>query len=156
MNNKKFYLTKQGIQELEEELKYLKNEKRTQIIQELQEAREQGDLSENADYDAAREEQAKLEAKIKEIEQMLENVVLIKNKNGSKEVGIGSVVTIKRLDNNEEATYTIVGSQEADPFEKKISNESPIAKAIMSLKTGDIATVESPLGEYQVEILCIN
>ena len=130
MNNKKFYLTKQGIQELEEELKYLKNEKRTQIIQELQEAREQGDLSENADYDAAREEQAKLEARIKEIEQMLENVVLIKNKNGSKEVGIGSVVTIKRLDNNEEATYTIVGSQEADPFEKKISNESPVQKQL--------------------------
>ena len=130
MNNKKFYLTKQGIQELEEELKYLKNEKRTQIIQELQEARQQGDLSENADYDAAREEQAKLEARIKEIEQMLENVVLIKNKNGSKEVGIGSVVTIKRLDNNEEATYTIVGSQEADPFEKKISMSHQLQKQL--------------------------
>ncbi len=149
------YLTEEGLNELKKELDYLKNEKRPEVIQALKEARALGDLSENAEYDAARAEQAEVEGKIASIEAMLENAEVIKDVNTNK-VSIGTTVTLKYLEDDEVDTYTIVGSKEADPFDNKISNESPIAKAIIGSKKGELVTVDSPNGKYQVEILEIS
>ena len=152
---KKVYLTEQGYENLKKELDDLINVKRPANINAIKEARALGDLSENADYDAARAEQAEIEGRIKQVEVMLENAEIIKETSKDK-VGIGSTVAIEYLDDeDEEDEYTIVGSQEADPFSFKISNESPIAKALLSKKVGDIVTVESPNGSYQVKITSI-
>ncbi len=145
------YLTEDGYKDLKAEYDDLINVKRPQNIIAIKEARSLGDLSENADYDAARNEQAQIEARIKTIEKMMENVEIIKDVNKDA-VSLGSTVGIKYVDDDETDEYKIVGSQEADPFESKISNESPIAKAIMNHKVGDIVSVESPNGSYDVEI----
>ncbi len=154
-DKKKVYLTEQGYENLKKELDDLINVKRPANINAIKEARALGDLSENADYDAARAEQAEIEGRIKQVEVMLENAEIIKEASKDK-VGIGSTVAIEYLDDeDEEDEYTIVGSQEADPFAFKISNESPIAKALISKKVGDVVTVESPNGSYQVKITSI-
>ena len=155
MKEKKIYLTQQGFEELKSELDNLINVKRPANIQAIKEARELGDLSENADYDAAKNDQAEIEGRIKKIEKMLENVEIIE-KGDSSVVSLGTTVSIKYVDDEDETDeYQIVGSQEADPFMSKISNESPIAKAIMNKKVGDIVEVESPNGVYKIEIIDI-
>ena len=137
------YLTQEGFDELKKELEILINVKRPENIQAIKEARALGDLSENADYDAAKNEQAQLEGRIKTIEKMLENVEIITEISKDK-VGLGSTVAIRYIDDEDDTDeYKIVGSQEADPFSSKISNESPIAKALLSHKVGDIVTVDS-------------
>ena len=146
------YVTEEGLEEIKKELEYLQQEKRPEVINALKEARALGDLSENAEYDAARSEQAEVEAKIASLNQMLENVIVIKEAD-TDTVSIGNTVKIEYTEDGEKETYTIVGSTEADPFENKISNESPIAKAIMGLKKGEKANVASPNGEYEVKIL---
>ena len=153
MSGKKpVYLTQKGLEELKVELDELINVKRPANIQAIKEARALGDLSENADYDSARNEQAVLEGRIKKIEQMLENYEIIEEASKDK-VSLGSTVAIRYIDeDDEEDEYMIVGSQEADPFASKISNESPIAMALMNHKVGEIVTVESPNGSYQIEI----
>ena len=151
MREKKIYLTEEGLKELKEELNELINVKRPENIQAIKEARALGDLSENADYDAAKNDQAEIEGRIKRIEKMLENVEIIEKVN-TDVVSLGTTVSIKYCDDDEEDEYQIVGSQEADPFMSKISNESPIAKAIMNKKVGDIVEVESPNGAYKIEI----
>ncbi len=148
---KEIYLTSEGFLKLEEELNEAKTVKRPQIIKDLKEARAQGDLSENAEYSAARDAQGKLEARIKEIEYTLEHATIIENNNDGK-VKVGSVVTIL-YDDEEEEEYSIVGTNEADPFENKISNESPIAVAVMGRKEGDTVLVESPNGSFSVKIV---
>lgn len=153
MGNKNVvYLTQEGLDDLKKELDNLINVRRPENIQAIKEARSLGDLSENAEYDAARNEQAQIESRIKQLEKMLENVSIITEVKTDK-VGIGNTVSIKYVDDDEEDEYKIVGSQEADPFESKISNESPIAKALFEHKVGDIVTVESPNGSYEVEII---
>ena len=151
-NKNTVYLTEEGLQELKKELENLINVRRPENIQAIKEARALGDLSENAEYDAARNEQAQIEGRIQQIEKMLENVSIIAGVS-NETVGIGNTVSIKYVDDDEEEEYKIVGSQEADPFESKISNESPIAKALFEHKVGDIVTVESPNGSYEVEII---
>ena len=151
-NAKEVYLTSEGLEELKQELENLKLVKRPEVIQALKEARALGDLSENAEYDAARHEQAVVESRIVELEQMVENAVIIENIKTDC-VGIGTKVKIEYVEDDETEEYSIVGSKEADPFENKISNESPIAQAIMGLKVGDIASVSSPNGKYNVKIL---
>ena len=151
MTDKKIYVTREGLEELKKELDYLINVKRPENITSIKEARALGDLSENADYDAARNEQADLEGRIKKLEKMLENVDIIEKIDTDK-VSIGSTVSIKYVDDDDTDEYKIVGSQEADPFMSKISNESPIAKAILNKKVGDIVEVESPNGVYKIEI----
>ena len=151
-NKNTVYLTQEGLDELKAELDNLINVRRPENIQAIKEARSLGDLSENAEYDAARNEQAQIEARIKQLEKMLENVSII-TEVSKDEVGIGSTVVIKYVDDDEEDEYKIVGSQEADPFESRISNESPIAKALFDHKVGDIVTVESPNGSYEIEII---
>ena len=153
-NNKEVYLTEEGLNDLKRELDELINVKRPANIQAIKEARSYGDLSENAEYDAARNEQAQIEARVKELERMLENVSIIKEIK-TDSVGIGNVVSVKYVDEDDEDEYRIVGSQEADPFEAKISNESPIAQALFDHKVGDIVTVESPNGSYEVQITSI-
>lgn len=144
-------LTAEGYLELEQELNYLKNEKRPEVITALKEARALGDLSENADYDAARDEQAKVEGRIKQLEYQLEHAII--NDNAKKDVvSIGTTVTILYVGDDEEEVYQIVGSLEADPFENKISNESPIGAAIMGKKVGDVISVASPNGSYDIKI----
>lgn len=151
-NKKSVYLTEEGLQELKNELDNLINVKRPENIQAIKEARSLGDLSENSEYDAARNEQAQIESRIKDLEKMLENVSLIKDI-GTDVVSIGNTVTVRYVDDeDEEDEYKIVGSQEADPFEGKISNESPIAAALLDHKVGDVVTVDSPNGSYDIEI----
>lgn len=154
MSNK-VYLTNEGFLELEEELNHLKEVKRPEVIKALKDARALGDLSENADYDAAREEQAKVEGRITELEKLLEKAELIE-KRDTTIVGLGTTVKIKYIgddDDDDIEEYRIVGSREADPSNNKISNESPLAKSIMGAKSGDVCTVESPNGSYEVEIV---
>ena len=146
------YLTEQGLNELRQELDELKNVKRPENIQALKEARALGDLSENAEYDAARNEQAVIEGRIQELEAMLENAVVITEVDTNK-VSIGVKVKLEFVEDKETEIYSIVGTKEADPFENKISNESPIAKAIMGKKVGDIATVETEADSYDVKIV---
>ena len=151
---KEYYLTEQGLEELKKELEELKLVRRPEVVQALKEARALGDLSENAEYDAARSEQAEVEGRIQQLEVMIEKAVIIE-KNDNNAVSFGSVVTIKYLDDNEEETYTIVGTSEVDPFDNKISNESPLAKAIMGKTVGETATVIAEAGNYEVKILNI-
>ena len=152
MDKKEIYLTEKGLNEIKKELDFLKLEKRPEIILALKEARAQGDLSENSEYDAARNEQALVESKIAELEKMVENAVVIKEVDTDK-VSIGTSVKIEYVDDGETESYMVVGSKEADPFENKISNESPIAQAIMGKKIGDVVSVASPNGQYSVKIL---
>lgn len=155
MGNKNVvYLTQQGLDDLKKELDDLINVRRPENIQAIKEARALGDLSENAEYDAARNEQAEIEGRIKQLEKMLENVSIITDV-GTDTVSIGNTVSIKYVDDEEEDEYKIVGSQEADPFNNKISNESPIAAAIMGKKVGDTVEVSSPDGVYSVQIVAI-
>jgi len=155
MKNKNVvYLTQEGLDNLKKELDDLINVRRPENVQAIKEARSLGDLSENAEYDAARNEQAEIEARIKQLEKMLENVSIITDVS-TDSVSIGNTVSIKYVDDDEEDEYKIVGSQEADPFESRISNESPIAQALFNHKVGDIVTVDSPNGAYQVEITAI-
>lgn len=152
MDKKEIYLTEKGLDEIKKELDFLKLEKRPEIILALKEARAQGDLSENSEYDAARNEQALVESKIAELEKMVENAVVIKEVDTDK-VSIGTSVKIEYVDDGETESYMVVGSKEANPFENKISNESPIAQAIMGKKVGDVVSVASPNGQYSVKIL---
>ena len=152
MSNK-VYLTNEGFLEIEEELNHLKEVKRPEVIKALKDARALGDLSENADYDAARNEQAQVEGRIKELEILLEKAELIEKKN-TDEVSLGATVKIKYIEDDDDVEeYRIVGSKEADPSNDKISNESPLAKAVMGHKVGDTCVVESPNGNYNVVIM---
>ncbi len=154
-NTKEVYLTQSGLDELKKELDYLKLEKRPEVISALKDARALGDLSENAEYDAARTAQAEVEGRIAELEAMIEKAIIIQGTTSDK-VSLGSTVKIKYVEDGEIETYSIVGSMEADPFQNKISNESPIANAIMGLSVGACVTVESPQGKYDVEIVEIS
>lgn len=148
----KTVVTKEGLAELQKELDYLIHTIRQEVKEELQAAREQGDLSENADYDAARDRQAKIETRIRELESMLANYEIIDEKKRSRKVSLGSEVKIREMDTKHEAVYTIVGSVEADPLNGKLSNVSPLAIAILDRSTGDVCEVrvEAP---YKVKIL---
>ena len=154
MAKEEILLTPAGFAELEEELNDLRVNKRAENVQAIKEARSHGDLSENSEYDAARDEQAKIEARIQELEYKLEHATIIDNKDKST-VNVGCDVTILYVDDEEEDVYSIVGSLEADPFENKISNESPIGSAIIGKKVGDVVDVNANGSSYQVKILKI-
>ncbi len=141
-------LTPEGYLELEAELNDLKLNKRPEVINSLKYARSLGDLSENADYDAARNEQAQLEARIKELEYKLEHCEIIDNKDKGI-ANVGSTIVVEYEPGDEEE-YKLVGSLEADPFNNKISNESPIGKAVIGHRAGEKVQVESPNGSYEV------
>lgn len=153
MATEKIELTKEGEAKLNKELRHLIDVERPEVLEQLAAARAQGDLSENADYDAARNKQAEVEARIKEIENILANAKIIDEKTKvSKLVALGSTVEIKDLSDNTKATYTIVGTVEANPTKGLISNVSPLGKAIIGKKVGDVCVVRVAR-EYKVEIL---
>ncbi|MDD3392337.1 MAG: transcription elongation factor GreA [Bacilli bacterium] len=149
---KEVYLTGEGLEEIKKELEYLKLVKRPEIINSLKEARAQGDLSENAEYDAARTEQAMVESKIQELELMVDKAIIISEVKSDKVV-LGTKVKIEYVDDKDTEIYTIVGSKEVDPFKNKISNESPIAKALLNHKINDVVVVDSPNGKYSIKLL---
>lgn len=153
MADDKIYVTQEGLEELKKEQENLIHVVRQEVIEDLKAARAQGDLSENADYDAARDRQAQVEARIRELEVMLNNIEIIDDKQGSVRVAkIGSTVKIEELDTHQIDEFTIVGSVEADPLNGKLSNVTPLAEAILEHKVGQ--TVEVLVDEsYQVKIL---
>ncbi len=147
------FLTKEGYQKLADELEYLRTEKRAEVANRLHEAMEGGELIENAEYEAAKNEQAFVEGRIQELEMILASARIIDEKGKmAGVVQVGSTVTISE-DGGEPETYTIVGAAEANPREGKISNESPIGKAIINHYAGDVVTVEAPGGTYKVKII---
>lgn len=154
MAEEKFYITEEGLQELKNELDTLLHHTRQEVIEELKAARAQGDLSENADYDAARDRQARVEARIKDLDALITNAEIIDDKVGSSVVKVGSQVKLKELDTNNVDDYTIVGTIEADPLNGKLSNQTPLAQAILDHKVGTVVTVDVD-EPYDVEIISI-
>lgn len=155
-NEKVFPMTKAGKEKLENELEQLKTVKRKEVVERIKIARSFGDLSENSEYDSAKEEQAFVEGRITTIENMIRNAKIIEEDElNSDSVGLGKSVTFVELPNGDEETYTIVGSAEADPFEGKISNDSPIAKSLIGKTVGDEVTVQTPGGDMNVRIVSI-
>ncbi len=153
-NEKKITYTQQGYQQLVDELKYLKLDKREKIKNDIAVARSFGDLSENAEYDEARNEQAKNEARIKELEELVENAVIVdETAIDTSVVSLGSTVKVLDLDLNEEITYSLVGSNEADPMEFKISDQSPIGAALIDMRQGEEANIETPAGIMHIRVL---
>jgi|SRR5699024_7054466 len=155
-NEKSFYMTQEGKEKLEDELHYLKTERRQEVVERIKEARGFGDLSENSEYDAAKDEQAFVETRIVQVEKMIRNAVIIENDNENPDiVSLGKTVTFEELPDGDEETYTIVGSAEADPFEGKISNDSPMAKSLLGHEKGTEVTVTTPGGDIQVKIISV-
>lgn len=154
--NEEILLTKEGIKDLQEELDHLINIVRPEVIEELKEARAQGDLSENADYDSARNRQAEVEGRIKEIESLLTKAKEIKEvKSKTGVIKLGSKVVFTNLLINKNFEIKIVGAVEANPFENTISNESPIAKAILGQKLGDLIEIKGIQVPYKVKIISV-
>ena len=156
MQEKKNILTYEGLQKYEEELHDLKVVKRKEVAQKIKEAREQGDLSENAEYDAAKDEQRDIEARIEELEKILKNAeVVVEDEVDLDKINIGCQVKILDVEFNEELEYKIVGSTEANSLKGRISNESPVGKALIGSKVGDMVEVETQAGTIQYKVLGI-
>ena len=152
--DKKNILTYEGLKKLEDELQNLKVVKRKEVAQKIKEAREQGDLSENAEYDAAKDEQRDIEARIEELEKILKNAeVVVEEEVDLDKISVGCQIKILDLEDNSELTYKIVGSTEANSLKGKISNESPLGRSLLGAKVGDVVTVEAPMGELQYKVL---
>ncbi|MFL6562580.1 MAG: transcription elongation factor GreA [Bacillus sp. (in: firmicutes)] len=153
---KVFPMTQAGKDKLVQEVEHLKSVKRKEVVERIKIARSFGDLSENSEYDSAKEEQAFVEGRITTLENMIRNAKIIAEAaNASDSVTLGSSVTFVELPDGDEETYIIVGSAEADPFEGKISNDSPIAKSLLGKKVGDQVSVQTPGGEMSVRIVSI-
>ncbi len=152
--SKEIVLTREGLEKIKGELAYLKTVRRKEIAQWIKEARKYGDITENSEYDEAKNEQAFVEGRIKDLEIIFRNAKIIEEDAiNTNQVQIGTVVTLKDIDSGERFTYTIVGSVEADPAVDKISNESPVGRAIIGKKKGSVVKVEVPVGtiEYKIE-----
>ena len=156
MAEKKNILTYEGLKQLEEELQDLKVNKRKEVAEKIREAREQGDLSENAEYDAAKDEQRDIEARIEEIDKILRNAeVVVEEDVDVNKINIGCKVRLLDIEYKDELEYKIVGSTEANSLKGKISNESPVGKALMGAKIGDTISVETQAGPVQYKVLGI-
>ncbi|WP_059102729.1 transcription elongation factor GreA [Shouchella shacheensis] len=151
---KKHYMTEDGKKKLEEELQYLITTRRKEVVERIKVARSFGDLSENSEYDSAKEDQAFVEGRIAQLEGMIRNAVMIENETvDGNVVSLGKTVRLIELPDGEEEEYTIVGTAESDPLEGKISNDSPMAQSLIGKTVNDKAIVNTPAGEMQVEIL---
>ncbi|MBQ1187213.1 MAG: transcription elongation factor GreA [Clostridia bacterium] len=153
---KSVQLTKAGLDKLKGELEHLKTQGRTDIAEKIRVARGYGDLSENSEYDEAKNEQAKIEARIVELEKMLENAVIIEEDVATDCVAVGVTVTVLDVDFEEEMTYKVVGPAEADPMNGLISDDSPVGRALVGAKIGDEVVAEAPVGEIKFKILSIS
>jgi len=150
------HLTPEGLKELEDKLNYLKNIRRTEIAEMISEARAQGDLSENAEYDAAKDLQAKNEYEIADLEVMLKNAVVIdESALDANTVEVGVTVKVKNTTSNIDAEYQIVGTAEADPFKNRISNDSPVGRGLIGHKVGETVEIETPCGVIKMKIVAI-
>ncbi len=150
-------ISKEGLEKYIEELNFLKGEKRTEIAEKIKEAREQGDLSENAEYDAAKNEQRDIELRIEEIENIIKNAEVVEKSDLKKgTIGVGSHVKLLYIKENDEVEYDIVGASEADSLNGKISNESPLGKELFGKKKGDVIEVQLTRGKLKVEILKVS
>ena len=153
---KKNILTYEGLRKYENELEDLKVRKRKEVAQKIKEAREQGDLSENAEYDAAKDEQRDIEARIEELEKILKNAEVVdEDEVDTDKIGVGCKVTVLDVEFDEELEYKIVGSTEANSLQGKISNESPVGHALMGRAVGDVVDVETQAGTFQYKVLAI-
>lgn len=153
---KEYKVSKERLQALEDELQYLRTTREREVAELIKEARSFGDLSENSEYDEAKTEQAKLYGRIAEVENILANAVVIDESDlDSGRVGMNSKITIKDMEFGDEETYVIVGSQEANPAEGKISDDSPIGRAVIGKMAGDVLNVEAPGGVFQYELLSV-
>jgi transcription elongation factor GreA len=155
MTEDKHYMTEEGKEKLQKELEYLKSEKRKEIVERIKIARSFGDLSENSEYDSAKEEQGFVEGRIQHIEGMIRNSEIIEEDSDSSVVSLGKTVTFKELPDGEEEVYTIVGRAEADPIEGKISNDSPMAQSLFGKGIGEQVVVSTPGGNIKVEITLV-
>ena len=156
MEEKKNILTYAGLKKYEDELHDLKVNRRKEVAQKIKEAREQGDLSENAEYDAAKDEQRDIELRIEELEKLLKNAeVVVEEDVDLEKINIGCVVRVYDLDYAEEMEFSIVGSTEANSLQNKISNESPVGHALMGKKVGDVVDVETQVGVIQYKVLAL-
>lgn len=153
---KNIQLTKEGLEKLQAELEHLRTDGRTDIAEKIRVARGYGDLSENSEYDEAKNEQAKIEARIVELEKMLENVTLIEEDVDTDTVTIGVTVTVYDEEFEEELTYKVVGSAEADPMNGLLSDDSPVGSALLGSKVGEEVTAETPMGEIKFKIVSIS
>ena len=154
MADKKNILTYEGLKRYEDELQNLKVVKRKEVAQKIKEAREQGDLSENAEYDAAKDEQRDIELRIEELEKLLKNAeVVVEDEIDLDKINIGRKVKVYDVDEDEEMEFKIVGSTEANSLQNKISNESPVGQALMGKKAGDVVDVETQAGVIQYKVL---
>ncbi|MCY8233583.1 transcription elongation factor GreA [Priestia endophytica] len=153
---KEYPMTQEGKEKLETELEQLKTVKRKEVVERIKIARSFGDLSENSEYDAAKDEQAFVEGRISTLETMIRNAKIIEGDENSSTVSLGKTITFVEQPDGDEEQYTIVGSAEADPFEGRISNDSPIAKALMGKHIGDEVLVQTPGGEMLVKITAVN
>ena len=157
MAEKKNILTYEGLKKLEDELQDLKVNQRREIAQKIKEAREQGDLSENAEYDAAKDEQRDIEARIEQIEKILKNAeVVLDEEIDLDKISIGCLVRVLDVEYDEEEEYKLGGSSEASSLQNKISNESPFGQALIGAKVGDIVEVEAPAGVIKYKVLSIH
>ena len=151
---KKNIMTYEGLKKLEDELQDLKVNRRQEVAQKIREAREQGDLSENAEYDAAKDEQRDIEARIEELEKILKNAEVIDEDDVAIDtISVGCCVTLLDVEFDDEMKFKIVGSTEANSLKGKISNESPVGKALIGKQVGDVITVETPAGSFQYKVL---
>ncbi len=155
MPEKPIFLTPEGRQKLQQELDFLRNVKRDEVAEAIRSAKEEGDISENSAYDAAKEEQAFVEGRIMSLEAMLKNAVALPDTQIADSVGMGSKVTVVEKGSKDEEKYQIVGSAEADPTKGRISNESPVGRALMGKKKGETVLVKTPAGERQLKIVSI-
>ncbi|MBU5595309.1 transcription elongation factor GreA [Amphibacillus sp. MSJ-3] len=155
--DKSYYMTKEGKEKLVEELEHLITVRRPEVVERIKIARDFGDLSENSEYDAAKDEQAFVESRISQVEMMIRNAEIIESdQTNPNVVALGKTVTFKELPDGDEEKYTIVGSAEADPFEGKISNDSPIAKSLIGHEVGQEVTVPTPGGDMLVKIITVS
>lgn len=155
-NNQPVYLTEEGLQKVREELEYLTTTRRREVAQMIAEAKAEGDLSENAGYDEAKTQQGFLEGRVRDLENILKHAVIINESEGARNlISIGRTVIVREVGTDFEETYTIVGSLEADPLNGRVSNESPMGKALLGKKKGQKVVVQSPGGEITFEILKI-
>jgi len=155
MSEKQVFLTREGLKKLEEELRYLEEEKRRQVASRIQAAKEEGDITENAEYDDAKHEQAFVEGRILTLRNMIRNAVIIEEEGASEVVRLGSRVTVLEEGATHPEVYTIVGSAEADPSNGRISNESPLGRALMGQHVNATVTYTAPVGTIRIKILDI-
>lgn len=151
----RFRMSAERLEELKNELEYLQTVRESEVAEQIREARSFGDLSENSEYDEAKTEQGKLYSKIAEIKKLIENAEIIENSGGVDQVGIGSKVTVRDVEFGDEEIYQVVGSQEANPMQGKVSDDSPFGRGLMGHRVGEIVHIDAPAGVLKFEILKI-